>query len=181
MSVALLRQGDSTPVACFTTFLTYQEPQGPIGADGPLRVGLVAPVAGASAPTMAGVLAAHHDVPVSLAVSPRTATALVAAHSRDSTRTLSQLAGLSSDEVLSQPFVPVNLAALSEAGIAGEIRRRSTGGHLLPTAGLQPEGGPWVDAPSSFSQGDAANLASGFRSPGRHSSCSTTATSRPEA
>ena len=50
MSVALLRQGDATPVARFTTFLTYQEPHGPVGADGPLRVGLVAPVLGASAP-----------------------------------------------------------------------------------------------------------------------------------
>ncbi len=31
VSVALIRQGSSTPVAHFTTFLTYQEPQGPVG------------------------------------------------------------------------------------------------------------------------------------------------------
>ncbi len=164
MSVALLRQGDATPLARFTTFLTYQEPQGPVGADGPLRVGLVAPVLGASAPVMAGALAAHHDVPVSLAVSPRTASALAAAHSRDGTRTLAQLAGLSGDEVLSQPYVPVNLAALSEAGIAGEIQAQlDRGTQLLHQAGLHPETGLWVDTASSFSQGDAGNLASGLQ------------------
>ena len=45
VSVALERQGDSTPVARFTTFLTYQEP--PAGGEGgplPLRVGVIVPV-----------------------------------------------------------------------------------------------------------------------------------------
>ncbi|MGD0747138.1 MAG: DUF6049 family protein [Acidimicrobiales bacterium] len=164
VSVALLRQGDATPVARFTTFLTYQEPDGPVGADGPLRVGLVAPVLGTSAPAMAGALAAHRDVPVSLAVSPRTATALAATHTRGGTHALEQLAGLSGDEVLVEPYVPVNLAALSEAGIAGEIQAQiDRGTQLLHQAGLHPESGLWVDTASSFSQGDAGNLASGLQ------------------
>ena len=164
VSVALLRQGDATPVARFTTFLTYQEPDGPVGTDGPLRVGLVAPVLGTTAPAMAATLAAHHDVPVSLAVSPRTATALAAGHARGDSRTLEQLAGLSGDEVLAQSYVPVNLAALSEAGIAGEIQAQiDRGTQLLHEAGLHPESGLWVDTASNFSQGDAGNLASGLQ------------------
>lgn len=164
VSVSLLRQGDATPVARFTTFLTYQEPQGPVGTDGPLRVGLIAPVLGTGAPAMATALTAHHDVPVTLAVSPRTATALAVGHTKDGAHALDQLAGLSGDEVLSEPYVPVNVAALSEAGIAGEIQAQLTRGtELLRQAGLHPESGLWVDTASSFAQGDAANLASGLQ------------------
>ncbi len=164
VSVSLLRQGDATPVARFTTFLTYQEPQGPVGTDGPLRVGLIAPVLGTGAPAMATALTAHHDVPVTLAVSPRTATALAAGHTKDGVHTLDQLVGLSGDEVLSEPYVPVNVAALSEAGIAGEIQAQLTRGtELLRQVGLHPESGLWVDTASSFAQGDAANLASGLQ------------------
>jgi hypothetical protein len=164
VSVSLLRQGDATPVARFTTFLTYQEPQGPVGTDGPLRVGLIAPVLGTGAAAMATALTAHHDVPVTLAVSPRTATALAAGHTKDGAHALDQLAGLSGDEVLSEPYVPVNVAALSEAGIAGEIQAQLTRGtELLRQAGLHPESGLWVDTASSFAQGDAANLASGLQ------------------
>ena len=67
-------------------------------------------------------------------------------------------------EVLDQPYVPVNLAALSEAGLAGEIGAQiSRGDDVLRAAGLKPTGGPWVDTASSFSQGDAGNLASGLQ------------------
>ena len=164
VSVSLLRQGDATPVARFTTFLTYQEPQGPVGTDGPLRVGLIAPVLGTGAAAMATALTAHHDVPVTLAVSPRTATALAAGHTKDGVHALDQLAGLSGDEVLSEPYVPVNVAALSEAGIAGEIQAQLTRGtELLRQVGLHPQSGLWVDTASSFAQGDAANLASGLQ------------------
>jgi hypothetical protein len=164
VSVALLRQGDATAVARFTTFLTYQEPQGPVGSDGALRVGLIAPVLGTGAAAMAGALATHRDVPVTLAVSPRTAVALGAGRTRAGARALGQLTGLTGDEVLSEPYVPVNLAALSEAGIAGEIQAQlARGTQLLHQAGLHPESGLWVDTASSFSQGDAGNLASGLQ------------------
>ena len=66
--------------------------------------------------------------------------------------------------MLDQPYVPVNLAALSEAGLAGEIgAQTSRGDDVLRAAGLKPTGGPWVDTASSFSQGDAGNLASGLQ------------------
>ena len=113
---------------------------------------------------MAGALATHRDVPVTLAVSPRTAVALEAGRTRAGVRALGQLTGLTGDEVLSEPYVPVNLAALSEAGIAGEIQAQlARGTQLLRQAGLHPESGLWVDTASSFSQGDAGNLASGLQ------------------
>ena len=39
VSVALVRQGSSSPLARFTTFLTYQEPTAVSATGGPLRVG----------------------------------------------------------------------------------------------------------------------------------------------
>ena len=145
VSVALLRQGSATPVARFTTFLTYQEPQGPVGADGPLRVAVIAPVSGAGATTMVGALAAHRTVPVTLAVVPRTIAALQAGHTGSGDRALAQLADLTGDQVLTEPYVPVNVAALSEAGIAGEIGAQlARGTELLRSAGLRPAAGPWV-------------------------------------
>ena len=56
------------------------------------------------------------------------------------------------------------MAALSEAGIAGEIGAQvGRGDQVLRGAGLKPAGGPWVDTASSFAQGDAGNLASGLQ------------------
>ena len=56
------------------------------------------------------------------------------------------------------------MAALSEAGIAGEIGAQvDRGDEMLRDAGLKPAGGPWVDTASSFAQGDAGNLASGLQ------------------
>ncbi len=58
--------------------------------------------------------------------------------------------------MLEQPYVPINLAALSEAGIAGEIGAQMIrGDDLLRAAGLKPVGGAWIDAATSFAQGDA--------------------------
>ena len=84
--------------------------------------------------------------------------------SRDGLRALSQLAGLTATEVLDQPYVPINVAALSEAGITGEIAAQvGRGDEILHAAGLKPSGGPWVDTVSSFAQGDAGNLATGLQ------------------
>ncbi len=164
VSVALLRQGASAPVARFTTFVTYQEPQGPEKNYPSLRVGLMAPVAGAGATTMATTLSAHRDVPVTLVVSPRTVATLVAGHSKEGDHAVTQLADLSGDEVTAQPYVPVNVAALGEAGIAGEIQAQLVRGtQLLREAGLRPVGSAWVDTTSSYSEGDAAYLASGLQ------------------
>ena len=127
VGVALLRQGSSTPLAHFTTFLTYQEPMA-VGDGGPLRVALVVPVSGTDTDAVADALAAHRDVVTTLAVSPATVSAIVQAHSHTGDRALDQLDGDSADQVVDQPYVPINLAALSEAGIAGEIGAQVTRG-----------------------------------------------------
>ena len=62
VSVALVRQGSSTPVARFTTFLTYQQPNAVSATGGPLRVGVVVPVTASGLTTMADALTDHHDV-----------------------------------------------------------------------------------------------------------------------
>ncbi len=166
VTVSLLRQGSTTPLARFTTFLTYQEPgePGAIGRGGPLRVGVVVPVTAAGAVTVASVLSEHRDVATTLAISPVAVNEIELTHSREGLRALGQLAGLSADEVIDQSYVAVNVAALSEAGIAGEIGAQiGRGDEVLRAAGLKPTGGPWVDSTSSFSQGDAGNLASGLQ------------------
>jgi len=165
VSVALVRDADSAVLMRFTTFLTYQEPSA-IGPGGPLRVGVVVPATGGQAgvAAVAGALADHRDEPVSVAVSP-TAVALVErTRERDALRALNQLAALSADEFLNQPLVPIDVAALAEAGLAGEIGIQvGRGDELLRAAGIKPSGAAWVDATSTFSQGDATDLAAGLQ------------------
>jgi Family of unknown function (DUF6049) len=163
VAVALLRQGSSTPVAHFTTFLTYQEPSA-VGAGGSLDVALVLPAAGQGLDIVANALAAHHEVASTLAVNPATVNTIDQARSRGGLRSLQQLEALPASEVVGQSYVPINLAALSEAGISGEISAQMLrGDELLRAAGLKPAGGPWVDNASSFTQGDAGNLATGLQ------------------
>ena len=50
VSVALVRQGSSSPLARFTTFLTYQEPTAVSATGWPLRVGVVVPFTAAGGP-----------------------------------------------------------------------------------------------------------------------------------
>jgi Family of unknown function (DUF6049) len=167
VSVALVRQGSSSPLARFTTFLTYQEPMAVSATGGPLRVGVVVPVTSAGVTTLADVLTDHQDVPATLAVNPLAMSALAAARSRDGQRALAQLAGLSGDEMIDQPYVPIDVAALSGAGISGEIGAQMVrGDEVLRAAGLRPEAGPWVDTASTFTQGDAGDLASGLQAAG---------------
>ena len=164
VSVSLVRQGSSTPVSRFTTFLTYQQPNAVSPTGGPLRVGVVVPVTAGGVTTVADALTFHHDVPTTLAVNPLTVSAIVATRSRDGERALAQLAALSGDEMIDQPFVPINVAALSGAGISGEIGAQVVRGtEVLRSAGLRTDGGPWVDTASTFTQGDAGNLASGLQ------------------
>jgi hypothetical protein len=170
VSVALIRQGSSTPLSRFTTFVTYQQPNAVSPTGGALRVAVVVPVTASGLPTMADALTDNHDVPTTLAVSPLAVSAvntLSAAHARADTHAISQLAALSGDEMTGQPYVPINLAALTEAGLSGEIGAQLTrGDDILRAAGLKPDGSTWVDTSSSLSQGDAANLASGLQAAG---------------
>jgi Family of unknown function (DUF6049) len=161
VSVALVRQGST--VARFTTFLTYQQPTAE-GEGGPLRVAMVLPVGSGSVASMASVLADHRAVATTLAVSPQAVEQVLRGRGKEGTHAVGQLATLDDAEVLDQPYVPVNVAALTEAGIAGEIQAQlARGDAILRLAGLHPTGGPWVDAASGFSQGDAADLASGMQ------------------
>jgi hypothetical protein len=163
VSVALVRQNSSTPVARFTTFLTYQEPSA-IGQGGQLRVGVIVPVSAGGLGAMASALDNHRDVATTLAIDPATVNAIQAAHSRDGLHALSTLAALGSTEVVDESFVPVNVAALSEAGLAGEIDAQlARGNSVLRAAGFRPDGGPWLDTASTFSQGDASDLGAGVQ------------------
>jgi hypothetical protein len=165
VSVALLRQGSTTPISRFTTFLTYQEP-GAVGEGGALQVGVVLPVAGQGAPAVAAALTAHRDVAATVAVNPASmeqaeATAKGAVHAYQ------QLGSLDGDQLLDQPYVPVDLAAMSEAGISGEIGAQMARGQaVLRAAGLRTTGGVWVDTASSFSAGDASDIATGLQQAG---------------
>jgi uncharacterized protein DUF6049 len=165
VSVALERQGDSTPVARFTTFLTYQEPPAN-GQGGPLalRVGVIVPVGYDGLAATAAALTDHHEVPATLAVSPTGVQRVATQRPKGGPHALAQLAALDTAQVLDQPYVPVNVASLSEAGLTGEVQLQvERGDDILGRAGLKPAGGPWVDTVSSFTAGDGANLAAGVQ------------------
>jgi len=176
VSIALQRSDSSSPLSRFTTFLTYQQPNAMSSSGGALRVGVVVPITAGGVTTMAGALTEHHDVATTLAVSPLAVSALEAARTHGAERALDQLAALSGDQMLDQPYVPINVVALSEAGIGNEIgAQMDRGDQVLRSAGLKPDGGPWVDTASTFSQGDAGSLA--CRWPGRPRPSSATPTS----
>ena len=166
ISVAVERTGSSAPVARFTTFLTYEEPTA-VGQGGALRVGVVVPVGADGVTALAGTLSDHRDVATSVAVSPAAVEQIEQQHTRNGLHALAELASLDNAEVLDEPYVPVNVAALARARIPGEIDEQvGRGDQLLRSAGLKPAGGPWVDTTSSFAQGDAANLATGVQTTG---------------
>ena len=183
VSVSLLRQGDATPVARFTTFLTYQEPDisASDGPDGPLRVALVLPVSGRlseAGPFLSGtalepvegltsVVAAHRGVTVSLATNPVTVTSL-AAGGKKGRRAVSELrsltaAPLGTDQLLAQSYVPIDVAGLAEAGLNDEIGvQMARGTALLDAAGLHPTPGTWVDTASDFTAAGVSDLGDGL-------------------
>jgi hypothetical protein len=166
VTVALERQGSTAPLARFTTFLTYQEPTA-VGTGGPLSVGVVLPVGSNGVATLVAALSGYRDVATTLSVSPVAVDQAARTQSRDGLRVLGQLAALDTGEVLSSSYVPVNVAALAEAGLSGEIGAQvSRGDALLRAAGLRPSGGTWLDTTSSFSQGDAGSLAIGLQEAG---------------
>jgi Family of unknown function (DUF6049) len=170
VGVALYRQNSTTPLARLTTFLTYQEAGAPgsVGHGGPLNVGLVLPGSTtADTRTLATALANHPDVPTTLALNPAGVQKSETAQPKATSRALALLGSLSNEQVLDQPYEPIDVAAMSEAKIPGEIRAQMTrGGEILHAAGLRPTGGEWVDTASSFSQGDGTDLAAGLQQAG---------------
>ncbi len=166
VTVVLARQGSNSALERFTTFLTYQEPT-EIGQGGKLSVGVVVPIGTNGTSTLATALSDYRDVPTTLAVSPAAVVGLEQNQSHVGLRALEQLATLDAEEVLRTPFVPVNVAALPEAGISGEISAQVLrGDELLHTVGFHPASGTWVDTSSSFSQGEAGDLATGLQEAG---------------
>jgi hypothetical protein len=183
VSVALYRQSDTTALARFTTFLTYQEPgvSSSIGQGGPLRVGLVMPISVRFSPALAapaagdlkqeealtGTLASHRGVPFTVAANPATVTSMVA-DGKAGRRVRAQLQSLTAApgdaQLITQPFVPIDVAALTGAGLTGEIGEQLLRGtSLLRAAGLHPSAGTWVDTTSDFSSANAGDLAGGLQ------------------
>ncbi len=182
VSVALYRQGTTTALARYTTFLTYQEPgfHSSIGPGGALRVGLIIPLSANFSPDfsppsktslklqeeIAGVLTSHRGIPLTVAANPATVQTLDA-DTKSGRRTRDQLASLTvpgGDELIDQPYVPIDVAALAGGGLLGEIPEQLTrGDSLLRQAGLHPTPGPWVDTSSTFTSASATNLGLGLQ------------------
>ena len=185
VSVALYRAGTDPPLARFTTFLTYQEPgvSASDGPDGPLRVGLVVPVSAHQSPahespsgsalqsaeSVTGLLAANRGVAVSLAANPVTVAALQAGGGKKGRRAIDELRSLTAtpagdDELLAQPYAPIDVAALARAGLTDEIGAQlARGTALLDAAGLHPASGTWVDTSSAFTSGNATAVGDGLQ------------------
>jgi hypothetical protein len=167
VSVALVRQGSSNPLTRVTTFLTYEEPAAVSSTGGALRVGLVVPVTASDQSALVSDLAGHHQVPVTLVVSPRTVVTMQA-HGVSGARGLRQLGvmttpGTESDQLLSQPYVPINLAALEQGGLGGEIAAQlDRGGQILRQAELRSENHLWLDTSTNLTAATAGSLASGL-------------------
>lgn len=120
-----------------TTFLVYSG--GPSTSTPPLAVALTVPVAGPGDPgatprrldgpdsarlaALAGALAGARGTPVTLDVSPDTAARLAAGGATDA-RSLAELAAAAGtgDQVLAEPYFPLDLAALHAAGLDAEVR-----------------------------------------------------------
>jgi Family of unknown function (DUF6049) len=186
VSIALLHAGDSTPVARFTTFLTYEEPgiAQPPATGGPLRVSWIVPVqnrvsgqspaadvARQSTEALATELSARRNVPTTLAVNPTTAADLATYGGKAGQSALRQLAELAPaagpDQLLAPPFAPIDLAALSAAGLAAEIPLQlDRGTQILHATSLQPSGGSWVETGANLSNVDVGNLTTGLQAAG---------------
>ena len=164
VSVALERTGSSSPLSRFTTFLTYEQPgSGSATGDAlPRR----------PRPPRHDRWRDHHGRHADGAPrrgdharpEPAGGERTRGSAPRSGEHALDQFAALSGDQMLDQPYVPINVVALAESGIGNEIGAQvDRGDQVLRSAGLKPDGGPWVDTTSTFAQGDAASLASGLQ------------------
>ncbi len=68
------------------------------------------------------------------------------------------------DELLAQPYAPIDVAALARAGLADEIGAQlARGTALLDAAGLHPASGTWVDTSSAFTSGMTTAVGDGLQ------------------
>lgn len=161
------------PGAHFTTFLTYATATSPDrlgfawvvpvaapvdvrgGAHGPVHA-LVQPSAArvAALAGLAGSLAAHPGVALTVAASPQTLQALARSRDQAGPQAVQALVAASTTdpaqrEFLAQPYVPIDLGALAGAGEGTEITAQmSEGSAVLKGLGVQtaPASGTWVAA-----------------------------------
>ena len=173
-------------MARFTTFLTYEEPgiAQPPATGGPLRVSWIVPVqnrvsgqsaaadvARQSTEALTTELSAHRSVPTTLAVNPTTAADLATNGGKAGQTALGQLAELTPaagpDQLLAPSFAPIDLAALSGAGLTAEIPLQvDRGTQILHATSLQPSGGSWVETNANLSNADVGNLTTGLQAAG---------------
>jgi hypothetical protein len=179
VEVELLDQGGSE-LAHLTTYLVYAEGRSthplvfswiePLGA--PVEIRAAAPLADAIPALSAarvrdfafltGDLAGNPGLQVTVAPSPATVQRLEADRSTAARTTLAELRALSDagpGRVIAQPYVPINLASLSAAGVAEEIagQTETEASIMAPITGTLPladqptfSGSPWVaDGPVS--------------------------------
>jgi hypothetical protein len=182
VSVNLYHQGQSAPLARFTTFMSYQEPEysSSIGAGGSLRVGVIVPVSSRPSTTLSppsagdrraaesvvGQIWANRTIPMTVAADPSTVSDLAAVGGKKGIRAVKELDALPADrnQLLSQPFVPIDLAALVGARLTDEIGLQfDRGSDLLRLNGLHPTTGTWVNTSTPVTGSSADNLATGLK------------------
>src|ERR1019366_6693983 len=67
-------------------------------------------------------------------------------------------------QLLSQPYVPIDPAALARVNLTGEIEAQMVRGDgLLRSSNLRPTGGTWDGTSAAVSTANAANLATGLQ------------------
>ena len=183
VTVGLYHQGDNSPLARFTTFLTYQEPafSSSIGRGGALRVGLILPVSSRpsrslAAPSAAdrrdaenliGQIWAYRGIAVTLAANPLTVSDLATARGGRGPLAVKELGALETsadgDQLLGQPYVPIDPASLAGVNLTSEIAAQmARGDGLLRLSNLHPTGGTWDATSSPVSAANAADLAAGL-------------------
>jgi hypothetical protein len=182
VTVALYRQGTSAALARFTTFLTYQETDIHFAhTGGALRVGVILPVSARpssaldppsaadrrAAESLIGQVWTYRGIGLTLAPDPSLVSQLATAKDKKANQAAKELGALATpadgDQLLSQPFVPIDPAALAGAGLAGEIGAQlSRGDQLLQLSNLHPTKGTWVDTASPVSSASAGDLATGL-------------------
>ncbi|MGH9074016.1 MAG: DUF6049 family protein, partial [Acidimicrobiales bacterium] len=99
--------------------------------------------------TVSGALARHPGVPLTLVPSPVTMAGLAASHRPGAQAVLAALAswaGQPGHQVAAQPYAPVSVAALSSAGLSGQLGPQLARGQatLAATLGVRPSTGTWL-------------------------------------
>jgi hypothetical protein len=186
VTVALYQQGNSSALAHFTTFLTYQEPEYTASVSktgGALRVGLILPVSSPPSSTLAppsaadrrnaesliGQIWAYRGIPVTLAANPLTVSDLAAAtKGGKGPLAVKELEALETpadgDQLLTQPYVPIDPASLARVNLTSEIGAQMVRGDgLLRLSNLHPTGGTWDATSAAVSTANATNLATGLQ------------------